>query len=142
METLPSVPPPVPTSVRIVAGFWRPLFAFAIDAIITAVPCGILGFALYNFLSNSGDAIVIGFVLTLGYFAILGSSIEAGQTIGHRITQIQVVGRGGEPISLTRSLLRYLILLGPILLTSAVLPSFVGHGIKASIDWRRSNCLS
>jgi uncharacterized RDD family membrane protein YckC len=86
-------------------------------------------------LKLGGVAIVIGFALTLAYFAILGNSIGGGQTIGHRITQIQVVGRGGEHISLTRSLLRYLIVLGPILLTSAVLPSFVGHGIKASIDW-------
>src|ERR1700722_16322605 len=124
MKVFPSALPPVTTSVRIVAGFWRRLFAFAIDAIITAVPCRILGFVLHNSLSNSGVAIVIGFALTLAYFAILGNSIGGGQTIGHRITQIQVVGRGGEHASLTRSLLRYLILLGPILLTSAVVPSF------------------
>jgi len=136
IETPALVSAPVPAPLRIVAGFWRRLLAFAIDAIITALPCGILGFALYNFFSRSGaDGILIGFTLTLAYFAVFGSSIGGGQTIGHRITHIQVVGREGESISLTRSLLRYLILLGPILLSSAVLPMIGGSGIKASIDW-------
>ena len=135
IETPALVSTPVPPSVRIVAGFWRRPLAFAIDVVITALPCGILGFALHNFFSRSGaDGILIGFTLTLAYFAILGSSIGKGQTIGDRITHIQVVGHAGESISPTRSLLRYLILLGPILLSSAVFP-VIGSGIKASIDW-------
>lgn len=127
---------PVPTPSRVTAGFWRRLFAFAIDVFVTALPCGILGFAFYNFFSRSEAAgILIGFALTLPYFAILGSSVSAGQTIGHRITHIEVVDREGKFISLKRSLFRYLILLGPILLSSVVLPIPGGSGVKASIDW-------
>ena len=117
-------------------GFWRRLLAFAGDAVISAIPCGILGFAFYSFFSRSAiSGTLIGFALTLLYFTVLGSSIGGGQTIGHRITHIQVVDREGAPVSLKRSLLRYLILLGPILLSSDVLPMSRRFGIKTSIDW-------
>jgi uncharacterized RDD family membrane protein YckC len=128
--------PSVPMPSRIVAGFWRRLFAFVIDALITAVPCGLLGFGFYNFFCRSqAPGMLIGFAVTLPYFAILGSSEGGGRTVGHRITRLEVVDRQGKLISAKRSFLRYLILLAAILLTSAALPVSGRFGIKASIDW-------
>ncbi len=121
---------------RIVAGFWRRIFAFVIDALITAVLCGLLGFGFYNFFSRSQAAgMLIGFALTLPYFAILGSSQGGGQTLGHRITHLEVVDRQGKLISVKRSFLRYLILLAPILLTAVALPVSGRFGVKSGIDW-------
>ena len=138
MQVYPNTPASsdVAVPVRVVAGFWRRLLAFAIDAFITAVPCGILGFALYGFFSAAGAAaVLIGFVLTMLYFAILGSSVTQGQTLGHRITHIQIVDRQGKPVSLECSFLRYLILLGPILLSSAAFPGSQRFGVAMGIDW-------
>lgn len=58
-----------------------------------------------------------------------------GQTIGQRIARVQVVGQDGTPISMERSLLRYFLLLGPILLSSDVLHLSRRFGIKTSIGW-------
>ena len=138
MQVYPNTPLSfaVAVPVRVIAGFWRRLFAFVIDSFITAVPCGILGLALYGFFSRNGVVgIWIGFVLTMLYFSVLGSAIAHGQTIGHRITDIQVVDKLGRPVSLKRSFLRYLILLGPAFLSSAVFPGASRLGIATGIDW-------
>jgi uncharacterized RDD family membrane protein YckC len=138
MQIYPNTPPSsaVAVPVRVIAGFWRRLLAFVVDAFITAVPCGILGFVLYGFFSTNGAAgILIGFVLTILYFGILGSAVAQGQTIGHRITHIQVVDKQGRPVSMKRSFLRYLILLGPVLLSSTVFPGSSRFGVATGIDW-------
>ncbi len=122
--------------VRVIAGFWRRLLAFAVDAFITALPCGVLALLLYGYFSTNGVAgILTGFVLTMLYFTILGSTLARGQTIGHRITHIQVVDKHGRPVSLKRSFLRNLILLGPVLLSSAVFPWASRFGVATGIDW-------
>jgi len=126
----------VPETTRRLAGFWRRLIAFLIDAFITSLPCACLGFAFYGFFTRSEAAgILIGFALTLPYFAVLGSSVGGGQTLGQRITHIQVVNRQGSSISMRRSLLRYAILLGPILLSSDALPLLRRLGLAPVLDW-------
>jgi uncharacterized RDD family membrane protein YckC len=121
---------------REVAGFWRRVLAFVIDAFLTAIPCGVLGFVFHQFFTTyRADGILIGFVLTLLYFAILGSSVGAGQTLGHRITDLQVVDQQGNPITLKRSALRYSILLVPILLSSELVPTFARFGTNTAVDW-------
>ncbi len=101
--------------------------------------CGTLRLArigLYNFFSRSQAAgMLIGFALTLPYFAILGSSQGGGQTLGHRITHLEVADRQRETHSVKRSFLRYLILLAPILLTAVALPVSGRFGVKSGIDW-------
>lgn len=125
-----------PTVHRDVAGFWRRVLAFVIDAFLTAIPCGVLGFAFYQFFTiHRVDGFLIGFALTLAYLAILGSSVAAGQTLGHRLTDLQVVDQQGSVISLKRSALRYLILLVPILLSSELVPAFARHGVNTVVDW-------
>ena len=131
--------PPAALASRAISGFWRRLFAFVLDAIITAIPCGVLGFSFYSFFSTSvTTGTVIGFIISLGYFAVLGSWISEGQTLGQRIVHIAVVDRNGNFISIGRSFVRYLILLTPILISSTILPSAVGSGTKTAIDWALS----
>ena len=121
---------------RELAGFWRRIFAFVIDALLTAIPCGVLGLVFYDFFTNHrADGILIGFALTLLYFAVLGSSVGAGQTLGHRLTGLEVVDEQGKPISLKRSALRYSILLVPILLSSELVPAFARFGTNTAVDW-------
>jgi uncharacterized RDD family membrane protein YckC len=125
-----------PTVHREVAGFWRRVLAFVIDAFLTAIPCGVLGFVFHQFFTTyRADGILVGFALTLPYFAILGSSVGAGQTLGHRLTDLQVVDQQGNPISLKRSALRYSILLVPILLSSELVPGLARFGINTAVDW-------
>jgi uncharacterized RDD family membrane protein YckC len=125
-----------PTVHREVAGFWRRVLAFVIDAFLTAIPCGVLGFAFYQFFTiHRVDGFLIGFALTLAYFAILGSSVATGQTLGHRLTDLQVVDQQGSVISLKRSALRYLILLVPILVSSELVPAFARYGVNTVVDW-------
>jgi uncharacterized RDD family membrane protein YckC len=125
-----------PTVHREVAGFWRRVLAFVIDAFLTAIPCGVLGFVFHQFFTTyRAGGILIGFALTLPYFAILGSSVGAGQTLGHRLTDLEVVDQQGDPISLKRSALRYSILLVPILLSSELVPAFARFGINTAVDW-------
>jgi uncharacterized RDD family membrane protein YckC len=125
-----------PTVHREVAGFWRRVFAFVIDAFLTAIPCGVLGFVFHQFFTaHRAEGVLVGFALTLPYFAILGSSVGAGQTPGHRLTDLQVVDQQGSPISLKRSALRYSILLVPILLSSELVPAFERFGINTAVDW-------
>src|SRR5262245_52347089 len=96
-----------PTVTREVAGFWRRGLAFVIDAFLTAIPCAVLGFAFQPFFTTSrAEGILVGFALTLPYFAFLGSSVGSGQTLGHRLTDLEVVDQRGNHISLKRSALR------------------------------------
>ena len=133
-NTLP--PPAIPSPKRTMAGFWRRLLAFALDTLITSLPCFLLGFVFYSVLSASpvyGG--FIGFVFTVAYFAILNSSVAQGQSLGQRMLKIQVVNRSGEPISLERSILRSLILLIPLLLSSQALPAATPYPVRSAAGW-------
>jgi uncharacterized RDD family membrane protein YckC len=125
----------LPATVRSLAGFWRRPIAFLIDAFVTAVPCACLGFAFYNFFTTSEAAeILVGFVLTPSYFAVMGSSAGGRQTLGQRLLHIKVVNQQGSSISLRRSLLRSAILLGLILLSSDALPLLRRVGLAPAVD--------
>ena len=133
-DSLPEGPSVRPT--RVVASFWRRIFAFLLDIVITAVPCALVGFTFYRFFAESklaGD--LLGFFITLPYFAILGSCLGGGQTLGQRIVHIRVVNREGRCLSLERSFLRYLILLTPFQLCEAAIPTSAPAGIKMLVSW-------
>jgi hypothetical protein len=38
---------------RVVASFWRRIFAFLVDVVITAVPCALVGFTFHRFFAES-----------------------------------------------------------------------------------------
>jgi len=119
-----SVVPAEKQPTRYSAGFWRRFFALVIDGFLISIPSFLIGSIFYDFFSSSsGWASIVGFVITLPYFAILGSSTGNGQTLGQRWTGIEVVNAQGNHLSLEKSTLRYTILLVPFLFGEAGLPS-------------------
>jgi uncharacterized RDD family membrane protein YckC len=123
--SLPAAEPPTFPS-RYIAGFWRRLFAFLIDAFLVSIPCLLLGYGFHGFFSGSSRwAAAMGLVITLPYFAILGSSIGRGQTVGQRLTGIEVVDAQGNHLPLGKSLLRYSILLVSLAFANAFLPAYM-----------------
>jgi uncharacterized RDD family membrane protein YckC len=121
---------------QVVAGFWHRIFAFLVDIVITAVPCALVGFTFHRFFAESklaGD--LLGFLITLPYFAILGSCLGGGQTLGQRIVHVRVADREGRCLSFGRSFLRYLILLIPFQLSEAEVPISAPAGLKMLVSW-------
>ena len=135
-DSLPEVQPVSELPTRVVANFWRRIFAFLVDIIITAVPCAFVGFAFYRFFAQSklaGD--LLGFFIVLPYFVILGSSLGGGQTLGQRIACIRIVDRDGKCLSPARSFLRYLVLLAPLQLGEAEIPVWAPTDLKLIASW-------
>jgi uncharacterized RDD family membrane protein YckC len=61
------------------AGFWQRIFAFAIDPIIVATVCLVLGLAFKNFFSReSALASILAFLIALVYFGWFGSKFGNG----------------------------------------------------------------
>ncbi|MCU1283663.1 MAG: hypothetical protein JWO13_13 [Acidobacteriales bacterium] len=120
---------------RIIAGFWRRVFAFVIDTIIVCIPCWVVGFAFFEFFARwEGWGFIVGSLITWPYFVLMGSSTGGGQTIGMRLLSIRVVNRDGRPITIGRSLLRYALLILPFTLNSATLTATVPSSISAVLD--------
>jgi len=100
-----------------IAGFWYRVVSFLIDSVILAAPAYLLGFMFFQFAENLGQGgRVFGFIVALLYFGLLDSRIGNGQTIGKRLLQIRVVDHQGQTLSLSRSVLRFLILAVPYFL--------------------------
>jgi uncharacterized RDD family membrane protein YckC len=135
-DSLPEGLPVSELPTRVVPSFWRRIFAFLIDIVITAVPCALVGFAFYRFFAESKLAgELLGFIITLPYFALLGGCLAGGQTLGQRVVRIRVVNRDGGCLSLRRSFLRYLILLTPFQLSEAEIPASAPAGLKILVSW-------
>jgi len=115
-----------PQEGRVVSGFWWRILAFIIDGVLLGVVGTVIGYFLFDILARSGGwGRLIGFCLVLPYFCILNSAIGKGQTIGKRITKIEVVSQPGEHISVNRSLIRYVLLGLPFFLNGVIMPSSV-----------------
>lgn len=98
-----------PDAPRVIAGFWRRLGASVLDALLL----GILGLIVGSLFASDLVALgpwgrLLGFTIAVSYFGILNSGLAGGQTLGKYILDIRVVGGDGEPLSLFRSLLRFL----------------------------------
>jgi uncharacterized RDD family membrane protein YckC len=109
---------------RAIGALWRRVVAFAIDGIIV----GLVGFAItlpffeaFSRLGSWGPA--VGFCLAFPYFAILNSVIGNGQTLGKRLTHLQVINRNGNTISFWRSAVRYAVFAVPYFLNEMTLPA-------------------
>ena len=130
METKNSIPIETEThneekDVRIIAGFWKRLFAFIIDLVLLGIFGMVLGAVFFDFLAELGPSgLLIGFTIAFLYFGIQNSSICNGQTIGKRILKIKVVNKEHETISVQRSFGRFMILGPPYFLNGAPLPMF------------------
>jgi len=105
-----------------VAGFWRRLSALVIDLIVLGIAGSILGAVMFDTLAGLGGyGRVLGFVIALGYFGVMNSHIADGQTLGKRALDIEVEGIDGQPLTLSRSLIRYAVLGIPFFLNYAPL---------------------
>lgn len=111
------------------AGFWRRLFAFALDmALLAFIATALGGFYFEAFARLGSRGPLVGFALCLLYFGTLNSSIGNGQTLGKKWRRIRVVDRDGQTISPGTSYLRAGVLFLP-LLHGAILPE------KLSATW-------
>jgi uncharacterized RDD family membrane protein YckC len=109
-----------------IAGFWRRIGAFVTDTIILGVIGLIIGTALYSTLAGIGaSARLIGFAISLLYFGVLNSRVGEGQTLGNRWWGVRVVGARGEPLSLARSCVRYVVLGIPLFFNNLPLPGAI-----------------
>ncbi|GMR08860.1 MAG: hypothetical protein BMS9Abin26_1869 [Gammaproteobacteria bacterium] len=118
IENMGRVRTPAPTTA--IAGFWRRIIAFGIDAIIIGVIGYLLGFILYEFFVRIGMwARVYGFAIALAYLGIMNSSVAGGQSVGKRLLYIKVVDKNGHALNIFRSFIRYSILATPFFLNRA-----------------------
>lgn len=121
MDSMGRIRRPAPTSA--IAGFWRRLIAFCIDAIIVGIIGYLLGFILFEFFVKIGWwARIYGFAIALAYFGIMNSSVGGGQSVGKRLLYIKVVDKNGNSLSVFRSFVRYSILGVPFFLNRAPIP--------------------
>ncbi|MAM86187.1 RDD family protein [Allohahella sp. A8] len=106
-----------------VSSFWRRTGALIIDTLVLGAFGFILGLYFEGyFVQIGGWGRLVGFSIALVYFGILNSSISGGQTVGKKIFDIKVVNVKNNSISLSRSVVRYLILATPFALNGARLP--------------------
>jgi uncharacterized RDD family membrane protein YckC len=103
-----------------IAGFWRRLGAFCIDAIVL----GLIGLLIGLFAADALSRVVwlargIGFAIALLYAGLLNSRIAGGQTIGKRALGIRVESLDGTLLSLPRALARQIVFSLPFFLNNA-----------------------
>lgn len=95
-----------------------------LDWLILGIPLEVFGWLYFDRLAQIGDrGAIVGIVVAVAYFGILGSSIGDGQTVGMRVCKIKVVDAEGKLLPVSKSLLRYAILWIPIALSGAAMPN-------------------
>jgi uncharacterized RDD family membrane protein YckC len=110
---------------RWIASFWRRIGAIVLDSLVL----GLVGFLLGLFLKDEFVQLgewgrLVGFAIALIYFGGMNSKLCNGQTIGKKLLDLQVVDLQNNAISLSKSLLRYLVLAVPFSL----------NGLHADMD--------
>lgn len=106
-----------------ICGFWRRLFAFIIDVSILGIVGIAMGAMFYDsFAELGGWGRLLGFTVAFLYFGLLNSSIGNGQTFGKRLLKIQVVDKDSKTISISKSILRFMLLGIPYFLNGALIP--------------------
>jgi uncharacterized RDD family membrane protein YckC len=90
-----------------IAGFWTRVWAFLLDSFLLfllLLTCNLLA---GPWLARVGLwAYVVDLAITWLYFGLLSSRWTGGQTPGQQAMGIQVVARGGKPVSVARALAR------------------------------------
>jgi uncharacterized RDD family membrane protein YckC len=111
------------TPDREVGSLWRRIVAVLIDAFVLGGAGTLIALPFFDFFSRLGAwARLVGFCLAVPYFVLSNSRIGKGQTLGKRAMHLQVVNARGEPISVSKSLIRYLVLSAPFFLNGLRLP--------------------
>jgi len=120
------------TEERKISNFWIRILALFLDGIFLGIFGFILGFLFSKVFIGLGSwGRLVGLAIALAYFGLLNSCLGGGQTLGQKITRIQVVDRDGKNISIGKSLLRSLILLLPFFLNGFTFPS----SLSSSLIW-------
>ena len=125
MPAAEETPSPSPIVVEPdIAGFWQRFFGFAIDSVLVGLIGYGLGFFFFDYLAHLSalGRVGLGAAIALLYFVPLNSRIGTGRTIGKLLVRTRVVGRGGKPVGLGRSFIRYVVLAIPFFLNGAPLP--------------------
>lgn len=129
-DAVPPVQPPAAAPETLVppasnfGKLWPRVFAFIVDGLFVSLCIVILAIPFFTPLSRLGPwGHLVGFFLTLPYFALLNSRIGNGQTLGKRWMRLRVVDANGSTITLSRATLRYAVLQAPFFLNGATLPS-------------------
>ena len=118
----PEVPVNLPPD-REVGSLWRRIVALLIDSIVVGTAGTLIALPFFDFFSHLGAlGRLVGFCLAVPYFVLLNSRIGKGQTLGKRAMRLQVVNASGEPISVSKSFIRYLVLGAPFFLNKLTLP--------------------
>jgi uncharacterized RDD family membrane protein YckC len=111
------------SGVAPIAGFWRRLLAFLIDSIMLGIVGQALGWSLSSVLFEVGPyGRIVGQVIGILYFGVMGSRIAGGSTLGKRLLGLAVRGPDGRPIGIVRSLVRTSVWVIPLTLNGWALP--------------------
>jgi uncharacterized RDD family membrane protein YckC len=70
---------------RVIAGFWRRLLAFLVDAAVLGLIGYLLGTLFYSPFAALGEwGRLVGFLVALLYFTLFNSEVGRGHTLGQR----------------------------------------------------------
>jgi uncharacterized RDD family membrane protein YckC len=108
---------------RRIGSLWRRLVAAFIDSILVGIAGTVIAAPFFDFFSRLGAwGRLVGFCLALPYFVLMNSRVGNGQTLGKRVMHLQVAKASGEPISASKSFMRYLLLSAPFFVNYLRLP--------------------
>lgn len=121
-----------PPAARI-AGLPRRAAAWLIDGALLGAVGWLIGSAAGSAIAPLGTSgRLLGLLVALPYFGVLGSRIGGGQTPGKLALRIRVVDEDGRPLSVARSFLRAIVLTVPWFVNGLVVsPAFGGPGAWA-----------
>ena len=106
-----------------IAGFWRRLAAWAVDALILVIVGQILGWTFSSFWFQIGPyGRIVGLLFILPYFGVMNSCLGKGQTFGKRLFKIAVRDGNNASLGLGRSVLRIAILAVPYIFNQWAIP--------------------
>ena len=106
-----------------IAGFWKRLLAFTIDALILGGFGQILALVFSDFFYSIGPyGRPIGWTIALLYFGIFNSKLGGGQTLGKRLMKLAVRDGNNKTISLGRAVTRISIIIAPALFNGWAIP--------------------
>lgn len=127
IPTVPEPPPlPGPAEPRPPSppGVWRRPLALALDYLVLFCVGFPIGLAFFDPLCRLGAwGRLIGLLIALLYFGILNSRFGGGQTLGKRALRIRVVDSSGLPLSVGRSMRRFLVIGVPYFANGLTLPT-------------------
>lgn len=106
---------PVPQT-RSLAGFWRRLGAWIIDAWLVSVAFLVIDLIFGAVTKGQGDPFTFSTftVVYFGYFTYLWGA--RGQTVGYMLMRIRLATRDGGPVGYVRAFLRALLLIPSVAL--------------------------